>query len=241
MRKLYMSYSCCRISDALAYLRSLTTANMHVIGRISDPEPMWIPSNEIQGAALSVVKSEEGVKKIEEAASVDGVDCVQMGPLDLSASMGYLWVPRNKKVKEMMMTVGKGVLKTIGKGNGKDSGGGVYLGVFAMSFDTQEDMRSRGYLMISGAVDIAMVRNACVEYVKSEANAFNNFISRFGLFDFPLGGRHFTRFEENGGKAIKLDSFLALQVSFIAGRMPRSLYYVVLSRITVPCSLSGLP
>ncbi|GJY79589.1 aldehyde-lyase domain-containing protein [Tanacetum coccineum] len=142
---------------------------MHVIGRIPDPEPMWVKKTlDIgpQGVALYVVKSEEEVKKIEEIASVDGVDCVQMGPLDLSASMGYLWVPGNKKVKEMMMTARKGVLKMIGKGNGKDSGGGVYLGVFSMSFDTQEDMRSRGYHMISGAVDIAMFRNACVEYVK---------------------------------------------------------------------------
>ncbi|KAJ0561956.1 putative hpcH/HpaI aldolase/citrate lyase domain, pyruvate kinase-like domain superfamily [Helianthus annuus] len=39
------------------------------------------------------VESEQGVKKIEEIAMVGGVDCVQMGSLDLSASMGYLcWV-----------------------------------------------------------------------------------------------------------------------------------------------------
>ncbi|GKD39231.1 aldehyde-lyase domain-containing protein [Tanacetum coccineum] len=111
------------------------------------------------------VESEEGVKKIEEIAAVDGVDCVQMGPLDLSASMGYLWDPGNKKVKEMR-TAEKGVLKTLGKGKGKDGGGGAYLGGFAMPFDTPEDMRPRGYHMISGAVDIAMFRNACVEDVK---------------------------------------------------------------------------
>ncbi|GKB89095.1 aldehyde-lyase domain-containing protein [Tanacetum coccineum] len=34
------------------------------------------------------VEYEEGVKKIEEIIAVNGVDCVQMGPLDLSASMG---------------------------------------------------------------------------------------------------------------------------------------------------------
>ncbi|GJT80736.1 RNA-directed DNA polymerase, eukaryota [Tanacetum coccineum] len=42
----------------------------------------------------------------------------------------------------------------------------------------------------------------------NEASAFNDFISRVGLFDFPLGGRRFTRFEKNGGKASKLDRFL---------------------------------
>ncbi|GJU68923.1 putative RNA-directed DNA polymerase [Tanacetum coccineum] len=42
----------------------------------------------------------------------------------------------------------------------------------------------------------------------SEANSFNDFISRVGLFVFPLGGRRFTRFDKNGSKASKLDRFL---------------------------------
>ncbi|GJZ26721.1 RNA-directed DNA polymerase, eukaryota [Tanacetum coccineum] len=41
-----------------------------------------------------------------------------------------------------------------------------------------------------------------------EENVFNDFISRVGLFDFPLGGRRFTRFGKNGNKASKLDRFL---------------------------------
>ncbi|GJX53802.1 aldehyde-lyase domain-containing protein [Tanacetum coccineum] len=46
------------------------------------------------------VEYEEGVKKIEEIVAVNGVDCVQMVPLDLSAEWshgGILWDPcRNK-------------------------------------------------------------------------------------------------------------------------------------------------
>ncbi|GJV58049.1 retrovirus-related pol polyprotein from transposon TNT 1-94 [Tanacetum coccineum] len=41
-----------------------------------------------------------------------------------------------------------------------------------------------------------------------EANTFNAFISRIGLFDFPLNGRRFTRFDNGGLKASKLDRFL---------------------------------
>ncbi|GJV80887.1 putative RNA-directed DNA polymerase [Tanacetum coccineum] len=40
-----------------------------------------------------------------------------------------------------------------------------------------------------------------------EANSFNDFISRLGLFDFPLGGMRFTRFDKSGRKASKLDRF----------------------------------
>ncbi|GKC55651.1 putative RNA-directed DNA polymerase [Tanacetum coccineum] len=36
---------------------------------------------------------------------------------------------------------------------------------------------------------------------EGEANAFNDFISRAGLFDFPLNGRRFTRFDKYGSKA----------------------------------------
>nr|GEU62173.1 aldehyde-lyase domain-containing protein [Tanacetum cinerariifolium] len=86
------------------------------------------------------VESKEGVKEI---AAVDGVKCVQMGPLDLSASM-----------------------RRRGKGKGKDGGGGPYLGGFAMPFELPDDMRPRVYHMISRAVDIAMLKNTCVEDVK---------------------------------------------------------------------------
>ncbi|GJV74643.1 aldehyde-lyase domain-containing protein [Tanacetum coccineum] len=170
------------ISDALACLRALAASQKMAKKAVSYCR---YPPNGIRGAAHSVVRasgygidngylsnseddllimcqveSKEGVKKIKEIAAVDGVDCVQMGPLDLSAGMRYLWDPGNKKVKEMR-TAEKGVLKTLGKGKGKDGGGGAYLGGFAMPFDTPEDMRPRGYHMISGAVDIAMFRNAC--------------------------------------------------------------------------------
>ncbi|KAI3958212.1 hypothetical protein MKW92_029502 [Papaver armeniacum] len=114
------------------------------------------------------VESEEGVKKIEDIAKVDGVDCVQMGPLDLSASLGYLWDPGHKKVREMMRIAEKGVLGAKKKGGDDNGGGGgVYLGGFAMPHDKPEQLRSRGYHMISGAVDLGLFRSAVVEDVKN--------------------------------------------------------------------------
>lgn len=107
------------------------------------------------------VESEEAVKKIEDIAAVDGVDCIQMGPMDLSASMGYLWDPGNKKVREMMKVAEKGVL-----GTKKKPREGAYLAGFAMSHDSPDDLRSRGYHMVSGAVDVGLFRSAAVEDVK---------------------------------------------------------------------------
>ncbi|KAK9076627.1 hypothetical protein SSX86_004961 [Deinandra increscens subsp. villosa] len=137
----------------------------HTVVRASDYgiDEGYLSNYEDELLIMCQVESEEGVKKIEEIAAVDGVDCVQMGPLDLSASMGYLWDPGHKKVKEMMRTAEKGVLKTTEK---KGGGGGAYLSGFAMPHDRPEEMRSRGYHMISGAVDVGLFRSACVEDVK---------------------------------------------------------------------------
>ncbi|KAJ6703392.1 2-KETO-3-DEOXY-L-RHAMNONATE ALDOLASE [Salix viminalis] len=82
------------------------------------------------------VESEEGAKKAEEISAVDGVDCVQMGPLDLSASMGEF-------------------LK-----------GGASLGGFAMPHDGPIDLKTRGYHMVSGTVDVGLFRSAAVDDVR---------------------------------------------------------------------------
>ncbi|GJU77073.1 putative RNA-directed DNA polymerase [Tanacetum coccineum] len=47
-----------------------------------------------------------------------------------------------------------------------------------------------------------------------EANVFSDFISRVGFFDFPLGGRRFTRFDQEGRKSSKLDRFMVSPVFF---------------------------
>ncbi|XP_028767095.1 uncharacterized protein LOC114724806 [Neltuma alba] len=109
------------------------------------------------------IESEKGVKKAGEIAAVDGVDCIQMGPLDLSASLGYLWDPGNKKVREAMRAAEKAVLESKKDSNG--GGGGAYLAGFAMPHDPALDLRSRGYSMVSGATDVGLFRSVAVEDV----------------------------------------------------------------------------
>ncbi|KAJ0817962.1 putative 4-hydroxy-2-oxoheptanedioate aldolase [Helianthus annuus] len=93
----------------------LLQSSAHTVVRASD---YVIDNGYLSNYEDELLESEEGVKKIEEIAMVDRVDCVQMGPLDLNASMGYLWDPRHKKVKEVLRTAEKGVLKTMEKGGG---------------------------------------------------------------------------------------------------------------------------
>lgn len=110
------------------------------------------------------VESEDAAEKAAEIAAVEGVDCIQMGPLDLSASMGYLWDPGNKKVREVMRKIEKDVISSLDKG--KNKARGAYLAGFAMPHDSPEQLKARGYHMVSGTVDVALFRSAAVEDVK---------------------------------------------------------------------------
>ncbi|GJZ63745.1 putative RNA-directed DNA polymerase, eukaryota, reverse transcriptase zinc-binding domain protein, partial [Tanacetum coccineum] len=56
-------------------------------------------------------------------------------------------------------------------------------------------------------------RSGC-GFNNEEANAFNDFVTRNGLFDFPFGGRRFSRFDKKGKKASKLDRFLVSHYFF---------------------------
>ncbi|CAB4310683.1 unnamed protein product [Prunus armeniaca] len=120
----------------------------------------YLSNYEDQLLIMCQVESEEGVKHAEDIAAVDGVDCIQMGPLDLSASVGYLWDPANKKVRKMMETAEMAVLGSDPKQ------GGAYLAGFAMPHDAPRDLWTRGYHMVSGAVDVGLFRSAAVEDVK---------------------------------------------------------------------------
>ncbi|CAK8570394.1 unnamed protein product [Lathyrus sativus] len=105
------------------------------------------------------VESKEGVKNIDKIVAVDGVDCIQMGPLDLSASMGYLWDPGNRKVRETLREAERKVLKR------KTENDDVFLSGFALPFDGPRDLKSRGYHMVSGASDVGLFRSSAVEDV----------------------------------------------------------------------------
>lgn len=48
------------------------------------------------------MESQEAAKNIAEIAAVDGVDCIQMGPLDLRSDMGLLQMPNDERPTEIL-------------------------------------------------------------------------------------------------------------------------------------------
>lgn len=113
------------------------------------------------------VETAAGIAEVDAIAAVDGVDVVQMGPLDLSASMGYLWDAGNRKVRAALREAERKVLEARKKvAAAASDGNAAYLGGFAMQNDPPEQLKLRGYHMVAGAVDIAMFRKAALDDVK---------------------------------------------------------------------------
>lgn len=100
------------------------------------------------------------MKNVNEIVAVDGMDCVMMGPRDLSASLGLLHDPGNPKVKSVMKTAETAVLAS------DPEKGGAYLAGMATAQDKAVDLQARGYHVVLGSADLSLFKKAAVDDVK---------------------------------------------------------------------------
>jgi 4-hydroxy-2-oxoheptanedioate aldolase len=77
----------------------------------------YIERVEDETAILVQIETQSALDKIEEIASVDGVDGVFFGPADLSADLGYLGQPGHEKVSEAIRN-GAARVRAVGKPTG---------------------------------------------------------------------------------------------------------------------------
>jgi 2-keto-3-deoxy-L-rhamnonate aldolase RhmA len=136
-------------------------------------DPGYLRRCEIGDEILLIlqIESASAVERIPEIAAVDGVDCLMVGPMDLSASLGLLHDPSHQLVRELQRRAEREVLS---------APRGVYLAGFAMGpDDPPHRLFARGCHLVSGAVDVALFRNAALADV--EANKVRR-IDVVGLF-----------------------------------------------------------
>ncbi|KAL2320409.1 hypothetical protein Fmac_029378 [Flemingia macrophylla] len=93
-----------------------TISHLNLKSRLCNDETLYLPPTCLYSVVHPIVRAfryglEDGcllfmclveshdVRNASEIAAMDDVDCVQMGPLDLNAS---LWDPRNKRVREVL-------------------------------------------------------------------------------------------------------------------------------------------
>ncbi|GJM99321.1 hypothetical protein PR202_ga16411 [Eleusine coracana subsp. coracana] len=154
--------SCCRYPP-----RGVRGA-AHTVVRASNYglDDSYLSRCEDETLIMCQVETAAGIAEVEAIAAVDGVDVVQMGPLDLSASMGYLWDPGNRKVRATLREAERKVLEVRKKKVAGSDGNAAYLGGFAMPNDPAEQLKLRGYHMVAGAVDTALFRKAALDDIK---------------------------------------------------------------------------
>lgn len=105
---------------------------------------------------VALIESEEGAANAAAIAAIEGIDVIQAGPNDLSGDLGILGRFEHPRYLEAVAAIEAGA-----RAAGKPMGGGAYPGM-----SLPEAMR-RGYLLISAAVDVGLLRDALVGQLKS--------------------------------------------------------------------------
>jgi 2-keto-3-deoxy-L-rhamnonate aldolase RhmA len=106
------------------------------------------------------VESPLGVAAIADIATVDGIDGIFLGPLDLSASIGCMGDFTNPKFIALLEDAENRVLES-----------GKILAGFRTPGRELGEMFQRGYQLVCGSVDLGLLRDACRKDVATGHNA----------------------------------------------------------------------
>ncbi|PCH94538.1 MAG: 4-hydroxy-2-oxo-heptane-1,7-dioate aldolase [Rhodobacteraceae bacterium] len=109
-----------------------------------------------QVAVLVQVETGDALSKLEEIASVSGVDGVFIGPSDLAASLGHLGNPGHEDVQHALKDAVTR-LKVIG----------VPAGILATNPVDAKRYRAWGYSFVAGAVDLGILMRGAAEVLEA--------------------------------------------------------------------------
>jgi 2-dehydro-3-deoxyglucarate aldolase/4-hydroxy-2-oxoheptanedioate aldolase len=105
-------------------------------------------------AVVLQIEHIDAVSRIEEILRVEGIDCLFVGPYDLSASMGLTGRVQDPKVVEAMTTVFRCA-----------SAAKVSLGIFVATRDEAPSHIKTGYTLIAVGVDMMLLSGAAQRIV----------------------------------------------------------------------------
>lgn len=114
----------------------------------------YIEAANDQVAVIVQAEHKIAIDNIEAISQVDGIDAIQLGPYDLSASLGKMGQIDDPIVVAAMDRVTE-VCRSAG----------VALGHFAVSPDASQDYLDKGYTLITIGVDTLMLGSAAKRYL----------------------------------------------------------------------------
>lgn len=103
-------------------------------------------------AVVLQAESRQAVENIESIVAVEGVDCILIGPYDLSASLGHLGDVAHPEVRAAIDTVAAACKKA-----------GVRLGIFGVTADAVRPYQSQGFTLITVGVDTLLLGQAAAQ------------------------------------------------------------------------------
>jgi 2-keto-3-deoxy-L-rhamnonate aldolase RhmA len=119
----------------------------------------YLESADSEIVLMTAVETPEAVGNIKDIVSVDGVDGIFIGPMDLATSMGHLGNPAHPEVKD-----------AIGKVESAVAGTGKFLATVAGGWDDAKAKYDRGYdflLLMSDTVSLGkLARSVMDDFIK---------------------------------------------------------------------------
>jgi len=120
----------------------------------------YIENANEQIVIIATVETLEAVNNLDDILSVEGLDGIFIGPMDLANSMGHFCNPENDEVKEAVTKVEKKVLAS-----------NKFLGTVAGSFEQAVEFYEKGYsfvIVMSDSTSLAKLAMKNVEKFKDQ-------------------------------------------------------------------------
>ena len=127
--------------------RGLAAAVVRASGYGAQPDYAVTADDQI--CLMVQVETRESVDNIDEILSVDGVDCILIGPFDLAADMGFLADPNAPQVMDAIAHI---MARTAAAGKG--------VGIFCLRPEDLPKYRGMGANFIAVASDVVSLRTA---------------------------------------------------------------------------------
>lgn len=105
---------------------------------------------------IGQIESREGLAAIEEIAAVDGIDCLFVGPYDLSGSLGHLGAFGEPAVRDAILEAERRIAAT-----------GVWLGALPSLGRSPAAMTRDGVRLVIAAADTGLLRKAAAAEVEA--------------------------------------------------------------------------
>lgn len=116
-------------------------------------DPQYLAKCEHDLLVMCQVESVDALDCLNDIASVDGIDCIMLGPFRDSPAL-------NDSLKQKLLLAEQSLLELK-----SESEKAPFLAAFAMPHDTPLDLKRRGYDMICTGVDVALFRDAALRNI----------------------------------------------------------------------------